>query len=49
MQVVRDNEPLQVEMNLGKSARISEFSWKITTEEGEVLEVLTISNRFRRA
>ncbi|MUL00726.1 4-alpha-glucanotransferase [Aliivibrio fischeri] len=38
VQVVRDNEPLQVEMNLGKSARISEFSWKITTEEGEVLE-----------
>ncbi|OEF15973.1 4-alpha-glucanotransferase [Aliivibrio logei] len=38
VKVVRDNEPLHVELHLGKSARISEFSWKLTTEEGEVLE-----------
>ena len=36
--VIRDNEPLQVSMQLGKSARVSEFSWKITTENGETLE-----------
>ncbi|MGF1906557.1 4-alpha-glucanotransferase [Aliivibrio salmonicida] len=38
VKVIRDNEPLHVELHLGKSARISEFSWKLTTEEGEVLE-----------
>lgn len=38
VKVIRDSEPLHVEMHLGKSARISEFSWKVTTEEGEILE-----------
>lgn len=38
VKVIRDSDPLHVEMQLGKSARISEFSWKVTTEEGEILE-----------
>ncbi|MCG9596290.1 4-alpha-glucanotransferase [Vibrio sp. Isolate25] len=36
--VVRDAEPVEVELNLGASARESEFSWRLDTEQGEVLE-----------
>lgn len=38
VQVVRDGEPIEVELNLGASARESEFSWRLDTEQGEVLE-----------
>jgi len=34
--VVRDSEqPIEIELNLGVSARESEFSWKLETEQGE--------------
>ncbi len=36
--VVRDGEPVEVSLNLGASARESEFSWRLDTEQGEVLE-----------
>ncbi|UPQ89487.1 4-alpha-glucanotransferase [Vibrio sinaloensis] len=36
--VVRDGEPVEVSLNLGVSARESEFSWRLDTEQGEVLE-----------
>lgn len=36
--VLRDGEPVEVELNLGTSARESEFSWRLETEQGEVLE-----------
>ncbi|MDA0117362.1 4-alpha-glucanotransferase [Vibrio sp. T11.5] len=36
--VVRDGEPVEVALNLGASARESEFSWRLDTEQGEVLE-----------
>lgn len=36
--VVRDGEPVEVTLNLGVSARESEFSWRLDTEQGEVLE-----------
>ncbi|MCG9681762.1 4-alpha-glucanotransferase [Vibrio sp. Isolate23] len=36
--VVRDGEPVEVALNLGESARESEFSWRLDTEQGEVLE-----------
>ncbi|MCG9649337.1 4-alpha-glucanotransferase [Vibrio brasiliensis] len=36
--VVRDGEPIEVALNLGASARESEFSWRLDTEQGEVLE-----------
>ncbi|MEZ9902324.1 4-alpha-glucanotransferase [Vibrio breoganii] len=36
--VVRDDEPVEVELNLGVSARESEFAWRLETEQGEVLE-----------
>jgi 4-alpha-glucanotransferase len=36
--VVRDGEPVEIALNLGVSARESEFSWKLETEQGEVLE-----------
>ena len=36
--VVRDGEPVEVTLNLGASARESEFSWRLDTEQGEVLE-----------
>jgi len=39
VQVVRDtDQPIEVELNLGVSARESEFSWKLETEQGETLE-----------
>ncbi len=37
--VVRgSNQPIEVSLNLGVSARDSEFSWRLETEQGEVLE-----------
>ena len=36
--VVRDGEPVEVSLHLGSSARESEFSWRLETEQGEVLE-----------
>ncbi len=36
--VVREGQPVHVELNLGSSARESEFSWRLETEQGEVLE-----------
>ncbi|CAE6948687.1 4-alpha-glucanotransferase [Vibrio alginolyticus] len=36
--VLRDGDPVEVELNLGTSARESEFSWRLETEQGEVLE-----------
>ncbi|CAM3921981.1 4-alpha-glucanotransferase [Vibrio aquimaris] len=36
--VVRDGDPVYVSMNLGRSARESEFSWRLETEQGAVLE-----------
>ncbi|CAM4168073.1 4-alpha-glucanotransferase [Vibrio agarivorans] len=36
--VLRSGEPVEVPLYLGTSARESEFSWSLTTEEGEVLE-----------
>ncbi|WP_114785319.1 4-alpha-glucanotransferase [Vibrio tetraodonis] len=36
--VVRDGDPVYVSMNLGTSARESEFSWRLETEQGAVLE-----------
>ncbi|KHT50540.1 4-alpha-glucanotransferase [Vibrio sinaloensis] len=36
--VIRDGEPVEVALNLGASARESEFSWQLATEQGEVLE-----------
>ncbi|WP_394246340.1 4-alpha-glucanotransferase [Vibrio profundi] len=36
--VLRDDEPVEVALNLGVSARESEFSWRLETEQGEVLE-----------
>ena len=38
VQVVRDEQPVEVELNLGVSARESEFSWRLETEQGEVFE-----------
>ncbi|MGL6312299.1 4-alpha-glucanotransferase [Vibrio sp. WXL103] len=36
--VLRSGEPVEVPLYLGTSARESEFSWSLTTEEGEVME-----------
>ncbi|EDP59694.1 4-alpha-glucanotransferase [Vibrio sp. AND4] len=36
--VLRDGDPVEVGLNLGTSARESEFSWRLETEQGEVLE-----------
>jgi 4-alpha-glucanotransferase len=36
--VVQANQSIEVEMNLGVSARISEFSWRIETEQGKIIE-----------
>ncbi|ELR65529.1 4-alpha-glucanotransferase [Photobacterium marinum] len=38
VQVVRTGEPMHIAMNLGQSARISDFSWHLETEQGEVME-----------
>ncbi|MDA0149848.1 4-alpha-glucanotransferase [Vibrio sp. LaRot3] len=36
--VVRESYPIEVELHLGSSARESDFSWRLETEQGEVLE-----------
>ena len=36
--VIRDGEPVEIALNLGASARESEFNWRLDTEQGEVLE-----------
>ncbi|MGD8112783.1 4-alpha-glucanotransferase [Vibrio sp. TRT 17S01] len=36
--VVRDSKPVHVPLYLGSSARESDFSWRLETEQGEVLE-----------
>lgn len=36
--VIRDDEPVEIALNLGASARESEFNWRLDTEQGEVLE-----------
>ncbi len=36
--VLADNENVHIDLNLGPSARESEFSWHLKTEEGEILE-----------
>jgi 4-alpha-glucanotransferase len=36
--VVRSGEPVEVPLHLGVSARESEFSWRLETEQGTVLE-----------
>lgn len=38
VKVVRKGEPMHIEMHLGQSARISDFSWRLETEQGDVLE-----------
>ncbi|OOF16703.1 4-alpha-glucanotransferase [Salinivibrio sp. PR932] len=38
VQVIRDDEPLEVALHLGTSARESDFSWRIDTEQGECFE-----------
>lgn len=37
--VIRDSDqPVEIALNLGASARESEFSWRLETEQGEVME-----------
>ena len=39
VQVVKDSEqPVEVALNLGVTARESEFTWRLVTEQGDVLE-----------
>ncbi|KDM91719.1 4-alpha-glucanotransferase [Photobacterium galatheae] len=38
VKVIRRGEPVQVELTLGRSARISDFSWRLETEQGDVME-----------
>lgn len=38
MLVLTDDEDVHVDLHLGASARESEFSWRLETEEGDVLE-----------
>lgn len=38
VQVFREGEPVQIPLHLGVSARESEFSWRLDTEQGEVIE-----------
>ncbi|HIF9342991.1 TPA: 4-alpha-glucanotransferase [Photobacterium damselae] len=38
VKVIRAGEPMQVELHLGVSARVSDFSWRLETEQGEVFE-----------
>ncbi|HIF9120619.1 TPA: 4-alpha-glucanotransferase [Photobacterium damselae] len=38
VKVIRAGEPMQVELHLGASARVSDFSWRLGTEQGEVFE-----------
>lgn len=36
--VLPDNAPFEVKLSLGSSARVSELSWHLVTEQGQVLE-----------
>lgn len=36
--VIKDEDAVEVELHLGVSARESDFSWRLETEQGEVLE-----------
>ncbi|WP_165313318.1 4-alpha-glucanotransferase [Vibrio ziniensis] len=36
--VIRQGEPLEVSLNLGSSARESEFDWRLETEQGDIFE-----------
>ncbi len=38
VQVFREGEPVQIPLYLGVSARESEFSWRLETEQGEIIE-----------
>ncbi|UJZ96232.1 4-alpha-glucanotransferase [Photobacterium damselae subsp. damselae] len=38
VKVIRAGEPMLVELHLGASARVSDFSWRLETEQGEVFE-----------
>ncbi|UTV30238.1 4-alpha-glucanotransferase [Photobacterium atrarenae] len=38
VKVIRSGEPMHIAMYLGLSARISDFSWRLETEQGEVME-----------
>lgn len=38
VKVVRNGEPMHITLHLGVSARTSDFSWKLTTEQGVVME-----------
>jgi 4-alpha-glucanotransferase len=38
VQVITADEAIHIELNLGVSARVSEFSWRLETEQGEVTE-----------
>jgi 4-alpha-glucanotransferase len=38
VKVVRNGEPMHITLHLGVSARASDFSWKLTTEQGVVME-----------
>lgn len=38
VKVVKDGELIHIDLNLGISARVSDFSWRLETEQGEVVE-----------
>ncbi|CAM3670152.1 4-alpha-glucanotransferase [Vibrio aerogenes CECT 7868] len=39
VQVIKSNDqPIEIDLNLGVSARESEFCWRVETEQGEILE-----------
>ncbi|OAN13187.1 4-alpha-glucanotransferase [Photobacterium jeanii] len=38
VKVVRSGEEMHISLQLGVSARISDFSWRLTTEQGDVME-----------
>ena len=38
VKVVKKGDPIHIELNLGLSARVSDFSWQLETEQGEVVE-----------
>ncbi|MGR5147984.1 4-alpha-glucanotransferase, partial [Photobacterium alginatilyticum] len=38
VQVVRSGEPMRIAIHLDQAARISDFSWRLETEQGEVME-----------
>ncbi|CAM2891712.1 4-alpha-glucanotransferase [Moritella viscosa] len=37
VKVVKDGEPIHIDLNLGQSARVSDFSWQLETEQGELV------------